>query len=214
MTIAIIDYGAGNLRSVQKALELVGADAVLTDDANTIRESSAVVFPGVGAFKSGYRGLEDRGLVPAIKDSIQSGKPFLGICLGLQLLFEESEEDGPTPGLGILPGRVVRFTGDMKIPHMGWNRLQPKTRVPLFEGVPEGTYFYFVHSYYVLPDDVNVTAATTDYGVEFTSMVARDNLFAVQFHPEKSQKWGLKILENFHRMVSEEGGEGGSRGRA
>lgn len=207
MTIAIIDYGAGNLRSVQKALEHVGADAVLTADAETIREASAVVFPGVGAFKSGYRGLEERGLVPVIKESIDSGKPFLGICLGLQLLFEESEEDGPTPGLGILPGRVARFTGDLKIPHMGWNRVQPKKSVPLLEGIPEGTYFYFVHAYYVLPDD-GVTAATTEYGIEFTSMVARDNLFAMQFHPEKSQKWGLKILENFRRMVEGEGGEG------
>jgi glutamine amidotransferase len=209
MTIAIIDYGAGNLRSVQKALQHVGADAVLTPDAKTIRDASAVVFPGVGAFKSGYRGLEERGLVPVIKDSIDSGKPFLGICLGLQLLFEESEEDGPTPGLGILPGRVVRFTGDMKIPHMGWNRVRPKQQVPLLEGIPEGTYFYFVHSYYVLPEDEGVTATTTDYGMEFTSMVARDNLYAMQFHPEKSQKWGLKVLKNFHLMVDEQGGDGG-----
>jgi len=203
MTIAIIDYGAGNLRSVQKALEHVGARTVLTTDADEIRRSAAVVFPGVGAFRSGYRGLEERGLVPVIRKVIEKDKPFLGICLGLQLLFEESEEDGPTPGLGVLPGRVVRFRGDMKIPHMGWNRVRARREVPLLDGIPDGAYFYFVHSYYVVPTDEAVTAAVTEYGGGFTSMVARGSLFAMQFHPEKSQRLGLRILENFRRLVGD-----------
>jgi glutamine amidotransferase len=199
--IAVIDYGAGNLRSVQKALEHVGAEAILTGDPKAIAQSRAVVFPGVGAFKSGYRGLEARGLVPAIRDAVRTGKPFLGICLGLQLLFEESEEDGPTPGLGILSGSVVRFSSDLKVPHMGWNQIHVRKPTPLLRGIPDGTYFYFVHSYYVAPADPGITAATTEYGGEFTSLIARDNLFAMQFHPEKSQRWGLQVLENFVTLV-------------
>lgn len=200
-SIAIVDYGAGNLRSVQKAVEHVGGAACLTEDPERIARSAGVIFPGVGAFKSGFRGLEQRGLIPALRETIGAGKPFLGICLGLQLLFEESEEDGPTPGLGILPGRVVRFSGKLKIPHMGWNRIEIQKSAPILDGIPDGTYFYFVHSYHVSPSAPGIAAATTDYGRPFTSVIARNNLFAMQFHPEKSQRWGLQVLANFCRIV-------------
>lgn len=207
--IAIVDYGMGNLRSVQKAFETIGAEAVVTRDPELIRKSPAMVLPGVGAFRDCMRNLEELELVPVIREHVNVGKPFLGICLGLQLLFEQSSEFGDVPGLGLLPGKVVRFAEHqkddngqtLKVPHMGWNTLERRNPCPLLEGIPAESYFYFVHSFHVVPDDPEVIASTTPYGIDFVSGVAQDNLFAFQFHPEKSQKLGLKILENFADRV-------------
>lgn len=198
--IAIIDYGMGNLRSVQKGFEKVGYDAIVTSNPDEMLSADGVVLPGVGAFKDCMRNLKDGDLIDAIHKVIDNGKPFLGICLGLQLLFTESEEFGIHRGLDVIKGKVVKFSFDtpnLKIPHMGWNNIGIKRRSAIFEGIPDSTYFYFVHSYYVVPDENNVIASTTDYGVEFVSSIWRDNIFAVQFHPEKSQEMGLRILKNF-----------------
>ena len=196
--IAIVDYGAGNLRSVQKALERVGADTEVTDRAEVIQKARKIVLPGVGAMGVAMDRLQALGIEETLKKAIQEGIPFLGICVGFQLLFESSEEGEATRGLGILPGRVRRFTS-LKVPHMGWNRLQTAAVCPLWKGLPAEPYVYFCHSYYVgsLRDDL--TAARTDYGVRFVSAVQKGHLFGVQFHPEKSQEVGLKILENFVR---------------
>ncbi|HUJ17376.1 MAG TPA: imidazole glycerol phosphate synthase subunit HisH [Nitrospirota bacterium] len=199
--IAIIDYGMGNLRSVQKGFERVGREAVVTSDAKTILSASKVVLPGVGAFPDCMRNLQEYGLIEAVLKSIGSGKPFLGICLGLQLLFTESEEFGLSKGLDIIKGRVIRFKGpefsDLKIPHMGWNSITVKRRPPALADVPENSYVYFVHSFHVVPEDKSVIATTTGYGIDFVSSVWKDNIFAVQFHPEKSQALGLSILKHF-----------------
>jgi glutamine amidotransferase len=199
--IAIIDYGMGNLRSVQKGFERVGREAVVTSDAKVILNASKVVLPGVGAFPDCMRNLRERGLIDTVRKSIESGKPFLGICLGLQLLFTESEEFGISKGLDIIKGRVVRFKGPafdtLKVPHMGWNSLSIKRRPPALQDVPEGSHVYFVHSFHVVPEDRNVIATTTDYGMEFVSSIWKDNIFATQFHPEKSQTLGLSILKRF-----------------
>jgi glutamine amidotransferase len=199
--IAIIDYGMGNLRSVQKGFERVGHEAVVTSDAKTILSASKVVLPGVGAFPDCMRNLREYGLIEAVQQSIHSGKPFLGICLGLQLLFTESEEFGISKGLDIIKGRVVRFKGPefsgLKIPHMGWNSISIKRQVPALRDVPDNSHVYFVHSFHVVPEDKGVIATTTPYGIEFVSSVWRDNIFAVQFHPEKSQGLGLSILKRF-----------------
>ncbi len=201
-TIAIIDYGMGNLRSVQKGLERVGFPAELTRDPETIEKADGVVLPGVGAFGACMNNLREYGLIDSVRRVIAHGKPFLGICLGMQLLFEESEEFGPVPGLGIFPGRVVRFAeSELKVPHMGWNQIHKHNDPPHLRGVENGAFVYFVHSYYVVPDDPSLTATTTEYGIEFTSAIARDNVFATQYHPEKSQTVGLKILENFGKIV-------------
>ncbi len=195
--IAIIDYGMGNLRSVQKAVEHVGGEAVVTHEPFKIREAQKVILPGVGAMQPAMEKLQHMGLVPVIEETIAQQKPFLGICLGLQLLFEKSSEGGDVKGLGILPGRVERFK-KLKVPHMGWNQINiPKTKSPLFKGIKNKTEVYFCHSYFVKPADKTVTAGTTDYGVKFVSAVSRGNLFGVQFHPEKSQAVGLQILKNF-----------------
>ena len=200
--IAIINYGMGNLRSVQAGLEHVGQKAFVTDDPEKIMESPAVVLPGVGAFADAIGRLEETGLGDAFRKAVQSGKPCLGICLGLQLLFSESEEGGLYRGLDIIPGRVIRFSNQLKVPHMGWNQLNiKKPDLPIFREIPDDSYMYFVHSYYVQPEDTNVIATTTDYGIDFTSMIAKDNLFATQFHPEKSQKIGLQILRNFGDLL-------------
>jgi len=201
--IAIIDYGMGNLRSVQKALERVGAEAVITRDRGRIEAAAGVVLPGVGAFGACMGNLRAYGLEEPIKRVVAAGTPFLGICLGLQLLFEESEEFGPVRGLGILPGRVVRFRVDaaLKIPHMGWNQIRKTRDVPHLAGIDDGVFVYFVHSYYVAPADPGLTATTTEYGLSFTSAIARDNVFACQYHPEKSQAVGLTILRNFAGLV-------------
>ena len=203
--IAIIDYGMGNLRSVQKGFEHVGAVARITRDVAQIESADGVVLPGVGAFGACMENLRRYGLVDVVRRVIDRGTPFLGICLGLQLLFEESEEFGPVQGLGVLRGRCVRFRpgagGDLRIPHMGWNQLQMRRRVPQLDGIDDGAFVYFVHSYYVVPEDRDLAVATTPYGGDFVSAVARDNVFACQFHPEKSQRVGLRILENFGAVV-------------
>lgn len=195
--IAIIDYGMGNLRSVQKGFEKTGFQAVVTSNKETIANASHIVLPGVGAFKDCMHNLEEMGLVEPIQSGVKKGKPFLGICLGLQLLFEESEEFGSHHGIGLIKGKVKKFPkSDLKIPHMGWNSIEKVAHTPLLKEVDNGAYFYFVHSYYVVPEN-DVTATKTEYGLEFTSSIAKDNIFACQFHPEKSQQEGLKILKAF-----------------
>jgi glutamine amidotransferase len=201
--IAIVDYGVGNLRSVQKALERVGATAVVSGDPATLDAAQGVVLPGVGAFGDGMASLRARGLIEPLLRQVENGKPLLGICLGMQLLFEESEEMGRHRGLGLLPGRVVRFPdGALKVPHVGWNRLDAP-QGELLAGVADGAYAYFVHSYYVLPDPPVGVLATTEYGVEFASVVSRERLWGAQFHPEKSQEVGLRLLRNYAGLVEE-----------
>jgi glutamine amidotransferase len=204
--IAVIDYGMGNLRSVEKGIARTGVPVVVTSDPAEIAAARGVVLPGVGAFGACMENLRSRALVEPVREAVSSGKPFLGICLGLQLLFEESEEFGPVKGLGVFAGRVRRFAGSafdgLKIPQMGWNRLRIRRPVDELEGIEEGSYVYFVHSYYVEPADSSLTVASTEYGIEFTAAIARDNVFACQFHPEKSQTTGLRILENFARRVA------------
>ncbi len=195
--IAIIDYGMGNLKSVEKGFLKVGINAKVVTDAKSVDDATAIVLPGVGAFRDCMRNLERASLIEPIKNAIRKGKPYLGICLGMQMLFTESEEFGVHKGFDIFKGRVVRFQVDLKVPHMGWNTVKVVRRPPIFDGIEEDAFFYFVHSYYVAPDDSSVTAGTTDYGVTFTSMVWKDNIFATQFHPEKSQQVGLHILKNF-----------------
>lgn len=202
--VAIVDYGMGNLRSVEQALRHVapGADVVVTDDAKVIAAAKRVVFPGQGAMRDCMRELEARGLRAAVLEAARS-KPFLGICIGLQMLFEHSAE-GDVPGLGVLPGEVLRFASDLKdahgerlkVPHMGWNQVHHAEH-PLWDGIAQDARFYFVHSYYVRPQDAALTQATSDYPQPFVCAVARGNLFAVQFHPEKSHAAGLKLLQNF-----------------
>ena len=208
--IAVIDYGMGNLRSVQKALEVVGAKTKVTSDPKDLKDCGKIVFPGVGAFGEAMKELKRLRLVEPIRGAIDEGKPFLGLCLGLQLLFEKSEEDPGVKGLCVLKGESKRFkfsrqrtadSGQLKVPHMGWNNITrspvPGPRSPILKGVSDGAYMYFVHSYYVKPKDKSVTLTTTDYGTDFVSGICKDNIYGFQFHPEKSQGVGLKILENF-----------------
>ena len=197
--IAIIDYGMGNLRSVSKAFEAVGHQAIVTREPSVIANASHVVLPGVGAFGDCMANLERYELIAPIYTAIQSGKPFLGICLGLQLLFTESEEFGMHKGLGVIPGRVKKFVLDasLKVPHMGWNDIRIMRPAPIFAGIAPGSYCYFVHSYYVEPADAAVVATVTDYGAPFASAVWKDNVVACQFHPEKSQAVGLQVIKNF-----------------
>ncbi len=196
--IAIVDYGMGNLRSVQKALESVGHAAIVTRDRRAVSDASHLVLPGVGAFADCMKNLQDLKLVEPIREGIQQRKPFLGICLGMQLLFTESEEFGIHKGLDLIPGRVVRFKDKgLKVPHMGWNQIKAAKPHPILDGIADDSFFYFVHSYYVVPDDEKVITTRTDYGTAFASSISRGNIFACQFHPEKSQQVGLKLLENF-----------------
>ncbi len=204
--ITIIDYGMGNLRSVQKGFEKVGYSAQVTDDPRVVEKAERLVLPGVGAFRDCMDNLRDGGFIEPIHQFIATGRPFLGICLGFQVLLGESEEFGSHQGLGIIPGKVTRFAEDMqldgetlKVPHMGWNRIQHRD-IPLFKGVAQDSFVYFVHSYYVQPEDSAVVAATTDYGIEFCSAICRDNVVATQFHPEKSQQVGLTMLKNFGEL--------------
>lgn len=199
--IAIVDYGMGNLRSVQKAFEFVGAVAKITDQPSEVVRAERVVLPGVGAFGDAMRNLKAAGLIDPIVKAISDGRPFLGICLGLQLMFSESEEMGHYQGLDILPGRVVRFPDGERIPQIGWNQIHIRRDTPLLAGVPDGAFFYFVHSYYVAPDRDSDAVATTDYGIDYTSIAGNGRAFGVQFHPEKSQDAGLKLLKNFAECV-------------
>ena len=199
--IAIVDYQAGNLRSVQKALERFGAAAHITDEVGDIKRADAVVFPGQGANDPSMRQLKAKGLVDTIKGFVASGKPFLGVCLGLQLLLDGSDE-GVEPGLGVIRGRVRQLPAGLKIPHMGWNQVEFHLEHPVLKGVPSGTYFYFVHSYYADPEGKSIIAGTTGYGIEFCSAVAWDSVLAVQFHPEKSGNVGLRLYENFVRLAA------------
>ncbi len=200
--IVIVDYGMGNLRSVQKGFERVGYAPMISRDPEIVARADKVVLPGVGAFRDAIEELRRCDLVEPLLEVIAAHKPFLGICLGLQLLFDVSYEGGECRGLGVLPGKVVRFElpRQYKVPHMGWNQALIRRPAPVLQDIDEGSYFYFVHSYYVVPDDPQVVAIEADYGEPFCAMVWRDNLFATQFHPEKSQATGLKILENFGRL--------------
>ena len=197
--ITIVDYGMGNLRSVQKAFEHIGADAEIASTATEVASASHLVLPGVGAFRDAAAEIDKQGFANPIREHIEAERPFLGICLGLQLLFDISYEDGEYKGLGVVPGSVVRFDEklDEKVPHMGWNQLQRQGTPRLLDGIPDDAHFYFVHSFYVAPSDESVIAGRTTHGGHFVSMIERGNLFATQFHPEKSQGAGLKLLSNF-----------------
>ncbi len=197
--ITIVDYQMGNLRSVQKGLEKVGASAQVTSDPDQVRGASKIVLPGVGAFEDAMAELTKRDLIEPMKEAIEQGTPFLGICLGLQLLFDLSHEGGEFPGMGVLAGEVLRFSPQpgVKVPHMGWNQVQVRQPAPLLEGIEDGTHFYFVHSYYVAPQDPDLVALECDYHQQFCAMAWKNNLFATQFHPEKSQAAGLRLLANF-----------------
>jgi glutamine amidotransferase len=201
MRIAIVDYGMANLRSVQKAFEHVGHRADIISRPEEIERADKIVLPGVGAFQDAVATLREKELAGPIVRHIESGKPFLGICLGLQMLFDVGYEDGEHRGLGVFRGKCVRFDVDetlgLKVPHMGWNQLDIQRAAPIFNGLPPGSGVYFVHGYYVVPEDPSLIATTTDYGRPFVSSIWRDNVFATQFHPEKSQKAGLQILSNF-----------------
>jgi len=223
--IAIVDYGMGNIRSVEKGFIKVGADVRVTSDPKVIADSNGIVLPGVGAFKDCMKNLDDLKLLDSVVIGIKKGKPYLGICLGLQILFTESEEFGICKGLDIFKGKVVKFRFQstehgtqnieqnqlntakkglvygLKIPHMGWNTVRIARKPPVFDSIEDDSYFYFVHSYYVVPQDKEIIAGRTEYGTEFTSMVWKDNVFATQFHPEKSQELGLKILKGFNKFV-------------
>ncbi|MDD5014306.1 MAG: imidazole glycerol phosphate synthase subunit HisH [Atribacterota bacterium] len=203
--IVIVDYGMGNLKSVQNAFAKVGYKTVITDNPNLIKEADAIVLPGVGAFRDAIKFLNDKKIDKELIDAIKVGKPFLGICLGMQLLFSFSEEGGLFDGLNIIQGRVKRFPALVKCPHLGWNKIKLSSDDnhninPIFKDIRDESYFYFVHSYYCEVDDLQVIYSTTDYGLFFPSSIWRDNLYGVQFHPEKSSKQGLKILKNFGEL--------------
>ena len=200
--ILIIDYGMGNLRSVEKAFAYLGHEAAVSDDPSLLQEAAGAVLPGVGAFGDAMRELEERGFIPAVQEIVEGGRPLLGICLGFQLLFEASQEDPGVKGLALLQGEAVRFPDEVKVPHMGWNDARKEKGHPILEGVDDGSFFYFVHSYYVSLGEGGDALTITDYGLEFASGVARDNLVAFQFHPEKSSKTGLRILDNFAGMCT------------
>lgn len=201
--IAIIDYGMGNLRSVQKGFEYLGFEARVTRGKKEIKDSHAIVLPGVGAFKDCVENLRRYGLIELVLKSIEEGKPYLGICLGLQILFSESEEFGNQKGLDLIKGKVVKFrlASEFKVPHMGWNSIEKRKEVSLLEGIESGDFFYFVHSYYVIPEDEASISTITDYGIPFVSSISKENIFATQFHPEKSHRKGLRILQNFVRSI-------------
>ncbi len=201
--VVIVDYGVGNLRSAQKAFERLGHAAEITNDADRIATAAAVVLPGQGAFGTCMHNLTAAGLVEPVVQAARSGRPFLGICVGMQLLFDESEESPGVRGLGVFGGRVVRFARDAerKVPHMGWNQLRVVRRAPALADVPDGAWVYFLHSYHPQPTDESVVATTTSYGIDFVSSVARDNVYAGVFHPEKSQRVGLALIEGFVRTL-------------
>ncbi|MDW8095893.1 MAG: imidazole glycerol phosphate synthase subunit HisH [Aquificaceae bacterium] len=201
MEILMIDYGMGNLRSVSKAFEKVGFSVRITSSPDDVKKAHAVLLPGVGAFRDAVHNLKNLGLFKEIVRHVESGKPYIGICLGLQLLFERSYEFGITEGFGLLRGEVVLLPQEVKVPHIGWNQIWKRKNSDLLDGIRDGEYFYFVHSYHVLPESQEVVLTTTDYQTEFVSSVEYQNIFAVQFHPEKSQKVGLKLIENIKRRL-------------
>ncbi len=201
MNIVIVDYGVGNFRNVQKAFEHIGAAAEITAAPAAIAEAEGVVLPGVGAFGDAIDNIRARDLEQPMLDAAQAGKPFFGICVGMQLLFEESVEMGHHRGLGLLPGEVIRFPQGMTVPHMGWNQIEPQRAHPLLNGIKAGDYAYFAHSYHVVPSRADDIVACTDYEQPFPSIVGHDNICAIQFHPEKSQRVGLQILQNFVSIV-------------
>ncbi len=200
--IGIIDYGRGNISSVETALDKGGFENITTDDHNILRKCDGLILPGVGAFKDGMKDLEGRGLIPVIEEAVLQGKPLLGICLGLHLLFEVGEEDGQSAGLGILKGRVERLTTKLKIPHIGWNDLKIINPSPILDDIVDGDNFYFVHSYQAHPVDKSIISATCDYGQDVVAVVTKNNVFGVQFHPEKSSLKGMVLIQNFGRLVS------------
>lgn len=202
MSIAIIDYGMGNLRSVQKAFEFLGYEAWVTDNKEEIRQAEKIVLPGVGAFRDAIKTLKEKKLDEEMYRAVEEDKPFLGICLGMQLVFEKSYEYGEYEGLGLLKGNIVRLPNTVKVPHMGWNSLKIEKRAPLFEGLPEEPYVYFVHSYYV-ETEAPIVSATTFYGKEIQVAAQSKNIYVTQFHPEKSGNIGLKILKNFGGLKNE-----------
>lgn len=201
--IALVDYGMGNIRSVSKAIEAVGGEVFITQNPEEIRKAKAIVLPGVGAFRDCMSNLTELGILDTVREEILKGKPYLGICLGMQILFTESEEFGVCKGLDLIRGRVTRFKlpQEYKIPHMGWNTVVFKKKSKLLSDISNNSYFYFVHSYYVVPEESNFVGGVTEYGLEFTSMIIYENIFATQFHPEKSQKMGLKLLSNFIQFI-------------
>ncbi len=199
--LLLIDYGMGNLRSVSKALEKVGFSVKVSSDPEEVKRAEVLVLPGVGAFRDAMENLRRLGLLKEILRHIEKGKPYMGVCLGLQLLFERSYEFGETEGFGVLEGEVVLLPPKVKVPHIGWNQLWRQKPSDLLNGIKDGEYFYFVHSYHVVPKRQDIVLTTTDYGIDFVSSIEYENIFAVQFHPEKSQKAGLRLLENFRRRL-------------
>ena len=197
MSVAIIDYGVGNLRSVEKAFAATGCQAIISDDESVLREAERLVLPGVGAFAACMKALKERGFDRLVKEKVSEGTPLLGVCVGMQLLFDESEEFGSTQGLGLLRGSVRRFRGELVVPHIGWNRIQQTRSHKLFAGIEDRSFCYFVHSFYCEPGDARVVVGETEYGVRYASVVAEGNVCGVQFHPEKSQDVGLRMLKNF-----------------
>lgn len=197
--VAIIDYGVGNLRSVEKAFAATGCEAVVSGDERVLRGADKLVLPGVGAFGACMKALSERGFDRLVREKVEGGTPLLGVCVGMQLLFEESDEFGATPGLGLLRGKVRRFSDELVVPHVGWNRVTARQSHALFSDVAHAAHFYFVHSYYCEPEDKSVVAGETEYGVRYASVVAKANICGVQFHPEKSQDAGLRLLRNFAR---------------
>lgn len=202
MKLVIVDYGVGNFRNVQKAFQAVGADADITESAQAVRDAGAVVLPGVGAFGDAIDNLRQRGLDQPVLDALRAGKPLFGICVGLQLMFDASEEMGQHTGLGIFPGKIGRFPlSHLPVPHMGWNQIHPVQPHPLLQNIDDGDFAYFAHSYYAQAENPAHVIATTDYGLDYASVVARENVCAIQFHPEKSQQVGLQILKNFVKLA-------------
>ncbi|MFN2576795.1 MAG: imidazole glycerol phosphate synthase subunit HisH [Pyrinomonadaceae bacterium] len=195
--VAIIDYGVGNLRSVEKAFAASDCEAIISSDENELKRAERLVLPGVGAFGACMKALCDRGFDQLVREKVSAGTPLLGVCVGMQMLFEESEEFGLTAGLGLLRGRVRRFPHDLLVPQVGWNQIKQRTTHRLFAGIPDESFFYFVHSYYCEPVPFDVTIGETEYGMKYASVVAHENLYGVQFHPEKSQTVGLRLLNNF-----------------
>jgi len=200
--LIIVDYGAGNLRSVARAVAHAGGEPLITSSGRDVEGAEALIVPGVGAAADTMRNLRRHALVEPIREYIAGGRPFLGVCMGQQALFDVSEEGGEHPCLGVLPGRVVRLPPGLKVPHMGWNQVRVVRPHAVFEGIPDGSYFYFVHSYYPQPEDPGIVIGETEYGVTFASVVGRDNVVATQFHPEKSGAMGLRMYENFLRLAA------------